>query len=87
MLALSTSWDAAIRWWDGVELWLTQLWLPLQFGLLMLVLLPVCWWAARMIDRGVDLSFERFGRRGEAAQSDAYEDAKAEDAADVGTPG
>jgi hypothetical protein len=40
-----------------------------------------------MIDRGVDLSFERFGRRGEAAESDAYEDAKAEDAADVGTAG
>lgn len=45
-----------IRWWDGVELWLTQLWLPMQLVLLMVVLLPVCWWVARLIDQGVDVA-------------------------------
>jgi hypothetical protein len=84
VLSLSMSWDAAIRWWDGVELWLTQLYLPLQFGLLMLVLLPVCWWAARVIDRAVELTFERLGRRrAAAAASDAYADALAEEAANI----
>lgn len=86
VLTLSVSWDGAIRWWDGVELWLTQLWLPLQFGVLMLVLLPLCWWAARVIDCAVDLTFERFGRnRSAAAASDAYADARAEEA--VSSPG
>ncbi|HEY6422840.1 MAG TPA: hypothetical protein VIY28_06250 [Pseudonocardiaceae bacterium] len=56
---LWAGWEAVIRWWDGVELWLTQLALPLQLVLLMLVLLPVCWWTARAIDRAVDLASER----------------------------
>ncbi|MGH3972913.1 MAG: hypothetical protein ACRDS9_06265 [Pseudonocardiaceae bacterium] len=60
---LGTGWDAVIRWWDGVELWLTQLGLALQVALLMLVLLPVCWGAARLIDRMFGLAFERLGHR------------------------
>lgn len=51
------------RWWDGVELWLTQLGFAPQVVLLVLVLLPVCWWAARMLDWAVGLIFQRFGRR------------------------
>lgn len=51
------------RWWDGVELWLTQLGLALQVALLMPVLLPVCWGAARALDRAVGLIFERLGHR------------------------
>jgi hypothetical protein len=58
---LWAGWDAVARWWDGVELWLTQLGLALQVALLMLVLLPVCWWAARGLDRAVGVIFERFG--------------------------
>ena len=60
---LWAGWDAVARWWDGVELWLTQLGLAAQVALLMLVLLPVCWWAAKGLDRAVGLIFERFGHR------------------------
>ncbi|MGH3772647.1 MAG: hypothetical protein ACRDRW_14850 [Pseudonocardiaceae bacterium] len=60
---LWAEWDAVSRWWDGVELWLTQLGFALQVALLMLVLLPVCWWAARALDWAVGLIFERFGHR------------------------
>ncbi len=58
---LWTGWDAVDRGWDGVELWLTQLGLALQVALLMPVLLPVCWGAARALDRAVGLIFERLG--------------------------
>jgi hypothetical protein len=58
---LWAGWNAVVRWWDGVELWLTQLGLALQVSLVMLVLLPVCWGTARVLDRGVGLLFERFG--------------------------
>jgi hypothetical protein len=53
------AWDAVSRWWNGVELWLTQLGLALQVTLLMLVVLPACWWAARALDRVVGVVFER----------------------------
>ncbi len=56
---LWAGWDAVSRWWDGVELWLTQLGLASQVALLMLVLLPVCWWATRALDRASGLLFER----------------------------
>lgn len=54
------AWDAVSRWWNGVELWLTQLGLALQVTLLMLVVLPACWGAARALDRVVGVVFERF---------------------------
>jgi hypothetical protein len=60
---LWAGWDAVARWWDGVELWLTQLGLAFQVALLMLVLLPTCWWAARSLDRVVGLIFDRLGQR------------------------
>jgi len=40
-------------WWDGVELWITQLWFPFQVALVIVVLLPLCWAAAVLIDNGV----------------------------------
>jgi hypothetical protein len=40
--------------WDSLELWITQRWFPFQVVLVILVLLPLCWGAARLIDRGVD---------------------------------
>ncbi len=60
---LASDWEAAIQWWDGVELWLTQQWLPLQLALLVAVLLPACWWVALLIDRWVDLASEWLRRR------------------------
>ncbi|GAB2757150.1 hypothetical protein [Amycolatopsis magusensis] len=41
-------------WWDSVELWLAQLWFPVQFILVMAVLLPLCAGLAWLIDRLVD---------------------------------
>ena len=66
---MSADWEALLRWWDGVELWLTQLWFPLQLALLVVVLLPSCWWAARLIDRTVDVVSEWVSHR--AATGDA----------------
>ncbi|MBV9846069.1 MAG: hypothetical protein JOZ47_13485 [Kutzneria sp.] len=40
--------------WDAVELWVAQLWFPVQFALVMVVLLPVCLGVAWLIDRVVD---------------------------------
>ncbi|MGH3932214.1 MAG: hypothetical protein ACRDTF_19815 [Pseudonocardiaceae bacterium] len=64
------SWEVVIRWWDGVELWLTQLWLPMQLALLMMVLLPACWWVARLIDQGVDVASEWLRRRTRPGDAD-----------------
>lgn len=47
--------DWLFEWWDGVELWLVQLPYPLLVALVLLVLLPLCWAVARLIDRGIDL--------------------------------
>jgi len=43
-----------VDWWDGVELWVTQLAFPFQVVLAIGVLLPLCWFAAAGIDRIVD---------------------------------
>jgi hypothetical protein len=40
--------------WDGFELWMTQLWFPFQVALVIVVLLPLCWAVAVLIDNGVD---------------------------------
>lgn len=42
---------ATADWWDGIELWLTQLPFPLQVLLAVLVLVPLCWSAAAVVDR------------------------------------
>lgn len=41
-------------WWDGVELWVVQLWFPLQFVVVMLAVVPVCLGVAWLVDRAVD---------------------------------
>ncbi|GLZ39635.1 hypothetical protein [Actinokineospora sp. NBRC 105648] len=48
-------------WWNDVELWLIQLSFPLQFALVMAILLPVCVVLAWFIDRVVDYASARFG--------------------------
>jgi hypothetical protein len=42
-------------WWDGVELWLAQAWFPVQFVLVMLVVVPLCLAAAWVLDKLVGL--------------------------------
>lgn len=42
-----------LDWWDGVELWLTQLAFPVQVLLAIVILLPLCWLASAAIDNGV----------------------------------
>lgn len=46
---------AIADWWDSVELWLTQLAFPFQVALAILVVVPLCWFAAAGLDRLVDL--------------------------------
>lgn len=46
--------DGVANWWDTAELWLAQLWFPLQFVLVIAVLGPACLGAAWLIDRIVD---------------------------------
>jgi hypothetical protein len=48
-------------WWDGAELWLAQLWFPLQFVLVMAVLVPLCLGLAWAIDHLVGKVAEWFG--------------------------
>lgn len=43
-----------LEWWDGVELWLVQLPYPFAVTVVLVVLLPVCWGLARLVDRGID---------------------------------
>ena len=43
-------------WWDGVELWLTQLAFPVQVVLVVAVVGPLCWGAAAVIDAVVERS-------------------------------
>ncbi len=52
--------DAIAQWWESIELWLAQLPFPLQFGLVMAVLLLAGLGAARLIDRLVDNASSRF---------------------------
>lgn len=47
---------AAATWWDGVELWLTQLPFAPQAVLVVAVLGPACWGVASVIDTVVERS-------------------------------
>jgi hypothetical protein len=49
-------------WWNGVELWVLGLPFPLQFALVVAVLLPLCLVVAWLIDRIVDHASAYFGR-------------------------
>ncbi|GAA1950495.1 MULTISPECIES: hypothetical protein [Amycolatopsis] len=45
--------DGLSDWWDRAELWLAQLWFPLQFLLVIAVLGPLCLGLAWVIDKAV----------------------------------
>ena len=67
-------------WWDGVELWLTQLPFALQVALVVAVIGPLCWGAAAVIDSVVE--------RTVAARLAAIERARSDlDRADTGRSG
>jgi hypothetical protein len=59
--------DGVSGWWDGFELWLAQQWFPLQFVLVMAVLLPLCAGLAWLIHRAVYMVAPRPRRRRESA--------------------
>lgn len=46
--------DRVSEWWDALELWIVQLWYPVQIAAVILMVLPVCWMAAGLIDQTVD---------------------------------
>lgn len=48
-------------WWNGVELWVAGLAFPLQFAIVMAVLMPVVLVVAWLIDRFVDHAAALFG--------------------------
>ena len=48
-------------WWDGVELWLAQAGFPVQFVLVMVVVVPLCLLAAWVIDKLVGRFARWFG--------------------------
>lgn len=50
-------WDVAralANWYDAVELWVTQLAFPLQVLLAVVVVLPLCFGVALLLDRVAD---------------------------------
>jgi len=49
--------------WDAVELWVTQLAFPFQVVLAIVVVLPLCWGVAGMLDRAVDAAVLLGARR------------------------
>jgi hypothetical protein len=49
--------------WDAVELWVTQLAFPFQVVLAILVVLPLCWVVAGLLDRAVDAAVLLGSRR------------------------
>ena len=49
--------------WDAVELWVTQLAFPFQVVLAIVVLLPLCWAVAGLLDRVVDVAASLGARR------------------------
>lgn len=54
--------DGVSRWWDGVELWLAQQWFPVQFVLVMAVLVPLCAGLAWLIHRIADITADQVKR-------------------------
>jgi hypothetical protein len=50
---------ALADWYDAVELWVTQLAFPLQVLLAVLVVLPLCFGVALLMDRAAELVSRR----------------------------
>ena len=63
----SAGWVEMVRaladWWDAVELWLTQLPFGFQVLLAAIVLVPLCWGSAVLVDRVVDAVAARIAAR------------------------
>jgi hypothetical protein len=57
-------------WWDGVELWLAQAGFPVQFVLVMVVLVPLCLVAAWVLDLAVGRLARWFGAARAASRSE-----------------
>jgi hypothetical protein len=57
--------------WDAVELWVTQLAFPFQVVLAIVVVLPLCWATAGLLDRAVDAVVLLGARRRPAPRSGA----------------
>ncbi|SFP99215.1 hypothetical protein SAMN05421810_104129 [Amycolatopsis arida] len=53
--------DGLTAWWDTFELWLAQRWFPVQFVLVMAVLVPLCLGVAWVLGWLVDRLPHRFG--------------------------
>jgi hypothetical protein len=70
---------AVAGWWDGIELWLTQLPFAFQVVLVVGVVAPVCWVLAAVIDtlveRSVAARLEAVERRSQAARAGTEDDA------------
>ena len=49
--------------WDAFELWVTQLAFPFQVVLAIVVVLPLCWGVAGVLDRAVDAAVQLGARR------------------------
>lgn len=56
-------WRGLADWWDSVELWVTQLDLPLQLLLAVVLLLPLCWGGAVLADHLAELAWSGWFRR------------------------
>lgn len=74
---------AVATWWDGVELWLTQLDFTVQVLLVVAVVGPACWVAAAIIDTLVERSV---AARLEAAERRERRRADRSTESDAGTP-
>lgn len=57
-------------WWDGVELWLAQAGFPVQFVLVMAVVVPLCLVAAWVLDKVVGKLAQWFGAARDANRPD-----------------
>lgn len=55
---------ALADWYDAVELWVTQLVFPLQVVLAVVVVLPLCFGAAVVLDRVSEVLVDRSGSGG-----------------------
>lgn len=55
--------DGVAPWWESFELWLAQLWFPIQFVLVVAALAPMCAVLAWLIHRTVDAVARQAGRR------------------------
>ncbi|MDN5748492.1 MAG: hypothetical protein L0H64_08285 [Pseudonocardia sp.] len=51
--------SALADWYDAVELWVTQLAFPLQVVLAVVVVLPLCFLAAVLLDRVSEFVVDR----------------------------